>query len=238
LNIRSVGERLERSMKETSISLQFDRDVSIHFRDPGFGDIQKRIQSVRERGIEIGAIFKEIEDLASRNGVRTLKKEQRSGFHGYDGSGGWITSELLTVVLNASSIAALIFTFREAIHKYLEKNKSVYIRKGDVTVYINGGVDFDKIVELLKDIDNPKELDVLDLKSEFEVYKILSGQWFDNNDLQDLTFRLHIDWDNLSGETKDSKARSLVKYCAKFGIMSQLVQVIIELRPNLKSNLN
>lgn len=66
-----------------------------------------------------------------------------------------------------------------------------------------------------------------------KLYEVLGGFYFDNDDLADLAFRLNIGWDDLSGETKRAKARSLVHACFKQGDLDALYQLVKEARPKL-----
>jgi hypothetical protein len=66
------------------------------------------------------------------------------------------------------------------------------------------------------------------------LYALLSAHWFDQNDLQDLAFKLGIDWDNLSGDAKSGKARALVRHCEMHDQLPQLQQAMRLARPNLQ----
>jgi hypothetical protein len=69
------------------------------------------------------------------------------------------------------------------------------------------------------------------------LYTLLSGKYFDLNDLQDVCFKLEIDWDSLAGETKVAKARELIRHCEKYDALAQLKQVMRDARPNLREQL-
>ena len=62
---------------------------------------------------------------------------------------------------------------------------------------------------------------------------ILGGFWFTEDDLQDLSFRLEADWDNLAGPTKRAKARELVRFCVIKGRLDELYRLVRSARPKL-----
>jgi hypothetical protein len=70
------------------------------------------------------------------------------------------------------------------------------------------------------------------------LYDLLSGRAFTLDELEDVCFRLDIDWDGLRGETKAQKARSLVRACAAGGRVEELRQQIAALRPNAAARLD
>lgn len=53
---------------------------------------------------------------------------------------------------------------------------------------------------------------------------------FDESELQDLCFRLNVDFDNLPGSGKRDKARELVKFMDRHGRLPQLVETAAKLR--------
>lgn len=69
------------------------------------------------------------------------------------------------------------------------------------------------------------------------LYGLLRDRWFDTNDLEDLTFQLNLDWDNLRGDTKMAKARALVAACESLGLTENLRRLMRLARPNLKDQL-
>lgn len=70
------------------------------------------------------------------------------------------------------------------------------------------------------------------------LYDLLSGRAFTLDELEDVCFRLDIDWDGLRGETKAQKARSLVRACAAGGRVEELRQQVAALRPNAAARLD
>jgi outer membrane protein assembly factor BamB/tetratricopeptide (TPR) repeat protein len=71
------------------------------------------------------------------------------------------------------------------------------------------------------------------LRSEMslKLYDVLMT-YFSDNELRDLCFRLSISYENLPGEGKAAKARELVAYHERRSLVSQLVEILHELRPN------
>jgi hypothetical protein len=53
---------------------------------------------------------------------------------------------------------------------------------------------------------------------------------FDMNDIENMCFGMHIDFDSIRGEEKTSKARELIMYCERNG---ELIAVCLKLRPNV-----
>jgi hypothetical protein len=64
-----------------------------------------------------------------------------------------------------------------------------------------------------------------------KLYEALSGYAFNTDDLQDLMFTLHVDWDSLSGDNKGAKARAIVDYFAREGRLEELYRTAKEKRP-------
>lgn len=56
--------------------------------------------------------------------------------------------------------------------------------------------------------------------------------YFDEGELQNLTFDLSVDYENLPGKTKGDKARELIAFLERRGRVSELVQACRQLRPN------
>jgi hypothetical protein len=65
------------------------------------------------------------------------------------------------------------------------------------------------------------------------LYDVLSGYRFGESDLQDVCFRLGIDWDGLGGDEKKAKARSLVTECHRSERLQELRALVKKLRPNV-----
>jgi hypothetical protein len=55
--------------------------------------------------------------------------------------------------------------------------------------------------------------------------------YFNNSELRDLCFRLDIDYENLPGEGKATKARELILYCERQGRTRDLAEACCRLRP-------
>ncbi len=66
----------------------------------------------------------------------------------------------------------------------------------------------------------------------------LLNQYFSLSEIDGLCFDLGIDDENLLGQTKDEKARSLVKYLADRGRIDALQRLMREARPNLRAQLS
>lgn len=54
---------------------------------------------------------------------------------------------------------------------------------------------------------------------------------FGEEDLRDLAFDLAIEYDDLPGATRKDKARELVVYCHRRGLLPELKQAILQRRP-------
>lgn len=65
------------------------------------------------------------------------------------------------------------------------------------------------------------------------LYRLLIGPQMSLEDVEDLAFRMDIDWDNLSGDTKRSKARALIEHSVRNGRLSVLHDKLREARPDL-----
>ncbi len=69
------------------------------------------------------------------------------------------------------------------------------------------------------------------------LYSFLNAKWFDENDIKDLCFRLGVDWDDLSGNNKSTKAQSFLRYCDKSDMTQGLQSLMVSERPNLRSQI-
>jgi len=56
---------------------------------------------------------------------------------------------------------------------------------------------------------------------------------FTIDELKTLCFDLHIEYENLDGETRQAKVRELVSYCERTGLMASLLDAVQAMRPNL-----
>jgi hypothetical protein len=87
----------------------------------------------------------------------------------------------------------------------------------------------DEMTADTKDIFTPVSdpaIDVMRLRA----YETLRGRTFTLEDLEDLAFRLNVNWDELAGDTKTRKARALVRYFEQRGWLERLCQAIDERR--------
>lgn len=57
--------------------------------------------------------------------------------------------------------------------------------------------------------------------------------YFNESELQNLTFDLGVDYENLAGKSEADKARELLAFLERRGRVSELVEIIIRLRPNI-----
>ena len=59
-----------------------------------------------------------------------------------------------------------------------------------------------------------------------QLNKILDNliEYLNVSELKDLCFRLQISYDNLNDSTRNDKARKLVEYCHRHGLVDKLVQ--------------
>ena len=65
-----------------------------------------------------------------------------------------------------------------------------------------------------------------------ELRQILTT-YFNENELRDLCFDLDVDYDGLPGEEKGGKARELIAYLERRGRVSDLMETVKSLRPNV-----
>jgi hypothetical protein len=56
---------------------------------------------------------------------------------------------------------------------------------------------------------------------------------FSESELRDLVFDLGLDYDNLPGDNKAGKARELVAYCDRHGLIDELDETIQRSRPDI-----
>ncbi len=61
---------------------------------------------------------------------------------------------------------------------------------------------------------------------------------FDDGELNDLCFRLGEDYENIKGDTKQEKARELVKYLDRRGRIKELIELCRQLRSEVSWNAN
>ncbi len=65
----------------------------------------------------------------------------------------------------------------------------------------------------------------------------LLNTYFNLSEIESLCFEMEIDDENLRGQTKDEKARSLVKHCENRGRLDELKRLMRVQRPNLRAQL-
>lgn len=58
------------------------------------------------------------------------------------------------------------------------------------------------------------------------------AEYFSLSELRDLCFKLNIEYENLSGEGKDDKARALVEHAQRHGLFDTVVAYVQKVRPN------
>jgi hypothetical protein len=118
----------------------------------------------------------------------------------------------------------------------IDTGGGVYIA-GNVTIngnfagrdqIVNGGGDAGAGTD--QQSDEPSDADKALIK---KLYDILGGYRFGEGDLQDVAFRLSIDWDTLSGDEKRAKARSLVTESLRVDKLEALRALVKKLRPNV-----
>jgi hypothetical protein len=81
--------------------------------------------------------------------------------------------------------------------------------------------------------DTSAEADAAVSELSLKLYDALRGEAFSLEDLEDLAFRLRVDWDNLSGDTKQAKARALVRLFDRRGALAKLQDAVKAARPEL-----
>jgi len=64
-----------------------------------------------------------------------------------------------------------------------------------------------------------------------KLYEALNSYAFNTDDLQDLMFTLHVDWDSLPGDNKGAKARAIVDYFAREQRLDELYRATKDKRP-------
>jgi hypothetical protein len=67
-----------------------------------------------------------------------------------------------------------------------------------------------------------------------QLYGVLGGSQFSLDDLQHVAFVVDADWDNLAGDTKRAKARSLVQESERRGRLGDLRAAVLEARPDVR----
>ena len=61
----------------------------------------------------------------------------------------------------------------------------------------------------------------------------LLNEHFNTSELRNLSFDLGIDYEMLQNESKGDFTRELITYCERHGLIKRLIQIILELRPNI-----
>lgn len=65
----------------------------------------------------------------------------------------------------------------------------------------------------------------------------LLNDYFSAIELEGLAFEMDVDWDNLTGNTKDAKARDIVRFVESRGKLAELQKLVRVARPNLRGQL-
>lgn len=86
---------------------------------------------------------------------------------------------------------------------------------------------------LLRELEQVRAQAEADNPLRLELYRALCGPAFTLEDLEELCFILNLDWDLLEGETKDRKARAMIRYFSGRDDLLRLNQAVKEARPNL-----
>lgn len=93
------------------------------------------------------------------------------------------------------------------------------------------GAELIQAIQTLRD-QNRKSITQAETKPHIAIYEILNSNAFSIEDLQDLCFRLDIEWETLGGEnTKGARVRALVKHFHNKGQLEVLYEAILNLRP-------
>lgn len=77
----------------------------------------------------------------------------------------------------------------------------------------------------------------LPLRSHKTLHTLLA-QYFTQEELRTLCFELNIEYENLAAETKLGRARELVTYCERQGVIEDLLALCQQTRPNVQWRLN
>lgn len=88
------------------------------------------------------------------------------------------------------------------------------------------------------DGDNPfRDMIIDEIEREQSLYQLL-GASFSVEDLRELCFEMHIDYDSLPGEGRKAKSRELVIYCRRNGRLEELTRRFRTKRPHLAAQIN
>jgi hypothetical protein len=73
-------------------------------------------------------------------------------------------------------------------------------------------------------------------KGDVDLVKLRDGlaAHFNESELRDLCFELDVDYEDLPGEGKTAKARELVAYHERRGLIPKLAEICRHLRPNVQ----
>jgi len=64
------------------------------------------------------------------------------------------------------------------------------------------------------------------------------AEYFSNEELKTLSFDLGIEFEDLSGDTRESKTRELIKFCYRKGLLVKMLDLCQEARPHVTWELN
>ena len=94
------------------------------------------------------------------------------------------------------------------------------------------GSEFLRALQTLQGKSQRAHTQASEIQPHIVIYDLLIKGAFSMDDLQDLCFRLDVDWDALHGEnTTGAKIRALVKFFQKNGELDKLYDAIVRLRP-------
>ena len=80
--------------------------------------------------------------------------------------------------------------------------------------------------------DEPEPRTKVERERLAELRQTLSTR-YSESELRDLVFDLGLDYDNLPGDGKAGKARELVAYCDRHGLIAELVEAMKKGRPDV-----
>jgi hypothetical protein len=114
-------------------------------------------------------------------------------------------------------------------------------RAGSMSIVVNAYQADDGVlaattrVRLQATVQVVDQADVSDLENApgVKLYDLLGGEGFSLEDLQDIAFRLNVDWENLGGDTKKAKARALVQLFDRRNALKALGDVVKAVRPDV-----
>jgi len=118
-------------------------------------------------------------------------------------------------------------TLKEFSHESEAGNYDAFIEQ------LSKGVDgkvFDRASSTIDDTEKARGQDKTQIIHLYDNIK----ESFDLNELRDLCFRLNVNYESLSGDNFDEKIRQMIFYLQRRNQISDLVQLGLELRPNVE----